>query len=96
MHIVVTCNKPNAPAHASILPDVPEVNYNTYITYVCVLGYNRTDGDETRRCTENATFEGVEANCTCMLCITNLTFITCHLCDKLLSKISVLTMISYC
>lgn len=64
---VVTCATPNVPAYASIVPNISEVNYNTSITYVCDLGYNRTDGDETRRCREDATFEGVEANCTCTL-----------------------------
>lgn len=63
---VVTC--PTAiPAHASISPSVSEINYNTSITYSCDLGYNRTDGDEIRRCTEFSTLEGTEANCTCML-----------------------------
>ncbi|XP_053393015.1 uncharacterized protein LOC123564401 isoform X2 [Mercenaria mercenaria] len=65
--VIVTCDT-TIPAHASIIPDVSEINYNTYITYACDLGYNHTDGDATRRCTENATFEGVEANCTLITC----------------------------
>lgn len=66
MLTAVRCTKPNTPAHASISPDVSDINYNHSITYVCDPGYNRTYGDETRRCTKNATFEGVEANCTRM------------------------------
>jgi hypothetical protein len=63
---VVTC--PTAiPAHASITPNVAEINYNTSLSYSCDLGYNRTDGDATRRCTELSTFDGTEANCTCTL-----------------------------
>ena len=67
--VVITCSVSPAPAHASISTSGSEVDYNTNITYTCDLGYNRTYGDATRRCTEFETFEGTEANCTrkCLL-----------------------------
>ncbi|WAQ96224.1 CSMD1-like protein [Mya arenaria] len=62
--VIITCLVPDAPSYSSISSVATEVNYNTSITYTCDLGYNRTSGDATRRCTELATFEGTESTCT--------------------------------
>ncbi|XP_052776697.1 sushi, von Willebrand factor type A, EGF and pentraxin domain-containing protein 1-like [Mya arenaria] len=66
--VIITCLVPDAPSYSSISSVATEVNYNTSITYTCDLGYNRTSGDATRRCTELATFEGTESTCTIITC----------------------------
>ena len=64
--IVVTCARPSVPDHSSIAPADAEIEYDNLITYTCNLGYNRTGGNETRRCAETGEWTGTEANCTCM------------------------------
>ena len=61
----MTCSQPAAPAFTSISPIQSGYIYLSVLTYTCDLGYNRTSGDETRTCDENAHWTGNEANCTC-------------------------------
>ena len=63
--LVVTCSQPATPNFTSISPVQQEYIYQSVLTYTCDLGYNRTGGEGTRSCDENARWTGTEANCTC-------------------------------
>ena len=60
---VVTCDPPEAVAHATYAPVQPEHDYNTAVTFTCDIDHHYVSGNYTSVCTHLETWTETLLNC---------------------------------